>query len=257
MPTVCFFDSGIGGLNALSACMRRLPNADYIYVADNGNVPYGNLSPQELLSAADGCFETLAKFAPDAAVIACNTVTAQCAEYLRKKYPFPIIGIQPAVKPAAASGGKCVVLATAATAKSESLRRLIKEYGNGVTQTVVCPELASYIERNIFNLNEEGLDAVLPDLTAQSVVLGCTHYIFAKEYIKRKYACSVFDGIDGTVNRICSVLAAKPCGNALQKPALTFVGGDKIKNKKVFDEVLKPPEYRYGEIFPKKSPQIP
>ncbi len=141
--TVCFFDSGIGGLNLLCECALRLENVNFKYFADNYNVPYGNLSTREITEKADAVFSQIEKTKPAAAVIACNTVTARCAAYLRAKYPFPIVGVQPAVKPAAENGGNCVVLATQATASSESLQELIQNYGKGVTEVVPCPELAT------------------------------------------------------------------------------------------------------------------
>jgi len=236
---VCFFDSGIGGLNLLYEAAKRLPQAELYYFADNFNVPYGNLSREELVKSVDGIFTEIAKINPAAAVIACNTVTAQCAEYLRGKFPFPIVGIQPAVKEAAKIGGKCVVFATPATAKSDSLNKLIAAYGNDTTEVVACPKFAAFVERNIFDLNEEKLLNLLPDLRADSVVLGCTHYIFVKATVAKKYLCPVFTGCEGTVKRLLALLNAKEGREvAPQSRKIAFIGGDEEKNKRVFYEVL-------------------
>lgn len=236
---VCFFDSGIGGLTLLHECAKKLPNVRLYYFADNYNVPYGNLPLSGLKSKVDVIFSRISEINPTAAVIACNTVTAHCAEELRAKYSFPIIGIQPAVKEAVKAGGKCVVFATPATAASASLKKLVSAYGNGLTEVVACPEFAAFVEKNIFNLDGEKVMKLLPEVEADTVVLGCTHYIFVKSAVERKYNCPVFTGVEGTVNRILSILGASE--SVTLTPTfknVTFVGGDKDKNERVFYEVL-------------------
>lgn len=237
---ICFFDSGIGGLTLLHECSKALHGATFLYFADNYNVPYGNLPAEELSEKVDGIFSEIAKAGPDIAVIACNTVTAQCVERLRKKYPFPIVGIQPAVKEAVEKCGSCTVFATPATAGSESLRKLIENYGNGSVEVVACPDLAAEIERNIFNPDrEKDIVNLLPDIKTSSVVLGCTHYIYIKDMIREKYNCLVFTGVEGTVRRILRLLGAdtaknEDCGDN----NFIFIGGDGEKNEKVLKETL-------------------
>lgn len=232
---VCFFDSGIGGLNLLYECVRRLPRVKFTYFADNFNVPYGNLSREQILQKADGVFSEIDKRNPAAAVIACNTVTASCAEYLRSKYDFPIVGIQPAIKPAAAHGGKCLVLATPTTVCSDSVKSLIEHFGNGTTEAVACPDLASYIENNIFALNREKIFSLLPKNAADSVVLGCTHYGFIKKEIREFYGCPVYDGVEGTAKRLCEILGNISHLAAESEKNVKFIGGDAEKNSRVFD----------------------
>ncbi len=246
---VCFFDSGIGGLNLLCECAVKLPATNFIYFADNYNVPYGSFSQEKLLSTADAFFCKMREYYPSAAVIACNTVTAQCADYLRAKYNFPIIGIQPAVKPAAISAKNCVVLATPATVSSKSLNELIARCGNGVTGAVACPDLAGYIEKNVFCLDESELNGYLPEIDADAVVLGCTHYSFIKEIIRARYRCAVYDGVEGTAQRLVSILekngeinkrdlneAEKSTVNLSENNRkIRFIGGDEIKNRRVFE----------------------
>ena len=142
-PTVCFFDSGIGGLCLLYECVRKLPDVDFVYFADNENVPYGSLDKNTLIAKVDEIFLRIQNLNPSAVVVACNTVTANCIDYLRNKYKFDIIGIQPAVKPASKQGGKCLVLATPATSKSEALTELIKKFGNGNMEIFANENLAS------------------------------------------------------------------------------------------------------------------
>ncbi len=236
-PLVCFFDSGIGGLGLLYECVHSLPRVDFIYFADNFRVPYGNLSKAEILKYTVEIFDEINKLNPAAAVVACNTVTAHCIEYLRKKYPFKIIGVQPAVKPAAACG-KCIVLATEATAKSDSLNSLVKDYGKGVTEVFACRGLADYIEQNIFSLSESEIIKFLPDANTQGVVLGCTHYAFAGEVIGKYYNCPIFDGIKGTADNLTAKLGISDhCTARAHK--IMFRGGDSAKNKAVFNMLLK------------------
>ena len=256
-PKVCFFDSGIGGLNLLHEASLKLPHANLFYFADNFRVPYGSLSDEELIDAVDGIFSEIANVNPDAAVIACNTVTARCAAHLRSKYFFPIIGIQPAVKEAVRYGTNCVVFATPSTAESDSLKALIRSCGNGSTEVVACPEFAQLIEQNIFDLNEEKLLDLLPDVKPDAVILGCTHYIFVKKAIERKYGCPAFTGVEGTVKRLLQILGEDFSENSpLQIPEITFIGGDSEKNRRVFYDVLCALD-RSGEIFPTNSQKIP
>ncbi len=244
-PTVCFFDSGIGGLCLLYECVRRLPNVDFTYFSDNGNVPYGALSQERLIELTDSVFTEIAKINPVASVIACNTVTARCIDYLRKKYPFEIIGIQPAVKPAAEAGGRCLVLATPSTVGSKALYELIEKYGFGRIEAVACPDLALYIENNIDNIDESYIKSILPKINCDSVVLGCTHYIYIKEIVKKHYNCSVFDGIEGTADNLAKKIE-KTDHFSKRAQKIMFSGGEVVKNRKVFAKLVT----QYGLKWP-------
>lgn len=236
-PTVCFFDSGIGGLCLLYECVRRLPDVNFTYFSDNAHVPYGSLPQEKLIELTDSVFTEISKLNPRAAVIACNTVTARCIEYVRKKYPFDVIGIQPAVKPAAALGGKCLVLATPSTAESTSLSALIQKYGFGRTIVAACPDLAQYIENNIENINKEYIESLLPQVACDSVVLGCTHYVFVKDVIKARYKCPVFDGIDGTAEHFVKIFG-KSDHLAQRAQKISFRGEFGGKNRDIFRNIL-------------------
>jgi len=241
VPTVCFFDSGIGGLNLLKQSIQRFPQLKYLYFADNYNVPYGSFSHSELLRRVDGIFSSMVQYGPSAAVIACNTVTAHCAKFLRDKFAFPIIGIQPAVKPAVELFGGCHVFATPSTAESESLNELVLRCGGGKTEVVPCPDLASYIENNIFNIDDKILQELLPEIVPQALVLGCTHYIFVKSKIQKRYACPVLDGVNGTINHLAEVLGIFDhfSGNlCCLSGNVKFIGGDEGKNRAVLRYIL-------------------
>ena len=235
--TVCFFDSGIGGLWLLYECVKKLPDVDFIYFSDNDNVPYGSLPQGRLIELTDSVFNKMAKLNPTAAVVACNTVTSRCIDHLRTKFPFEILGIQPAVKPATAVGGRCLVLATPSTAESQSLHDLIDRYGRDLVKIVACPELAQYIENNVDNIDEEYIRSILPQVECESVVLGCTHYIYIKELVKAYYNCPVFDGIEGTANNLAAKLGRD---DHLRRRAqkITFDGSSVVKNRNIFRALI-------------------
>lgn len=241
---VVVFDSGIGGLNLLRACSSRVPDAEYIYLADNFNVPYGNKTDEEIFNLTMNAFDKINLSEVCAAVIACNTVTARCISRLRSAFPFPVVGIQPAVKQAASVGGCSLVLATNSTVNSAAFRKLCSSCLGGHALVYPCPTLAEYVEENIFSLPEKLPKGLIPEVAADSVVLGCTHYVFIKRQIEKAYNCPVFDGISGTADHFAKILGMTDhfgdfSGNfdhsAVDKPKITFIGGDFNKNKRVFE----------------------
>ncbi len=231
---VCFFDSGIGGLNLMYSCYKRRKDCNFAYFADNYNMPYGSLPKSEVLLKVDGIFQKISLLNPAVAVVACNTVTAECIDYLRKKYNFPIVGIQPAIKPAAKLSKKCLVLATEATVNSSAVKDLAAKYGNKNVVLAPCPNLAAYIENNIFNIKENEIRQLLPPADCDGVVLGCTHYTYVADAVSRFYGCGVFDGVEGTVNQICKILGIfDHHENCRQEVA--FYGGNCLKNAQIFE----------------------
>lgn len=230
---VCCFDSGIGGLVLFAKCVKLRSDCDFIYFADNYNVPYGSRDAEEVLRLADEKFALMARLNPAAAVVACNTVTAGCVGYLREKYHFPIIGIQPAVKPAALKSSDCVVLCTPSTAKSRSLENLVEKFGKSRTRILACDGLAAYIENNIFNMEKEEVEKLLPNAQCDGVVLGCTHYAYAADIISARYGCPVYDGADGTAARLCKILGI--CDHrGVSSQKIMFSGGNTRLNRDVF-----------------------
>lgn len=233
-PLVCLFDSGIGGVNLLIECVRRIPQADYMYFADNYNVPYGNLEEERIYELVFSVFEKIAAVHPDAAVVACNTVTANCVRSLRAKYSFPVLGVEPAVKQACEYGGNFLVLATEATCKSAAFSALISKYGARAT-IYPCRNLANIIEQNIFSPDLEKIAFSLPKGNFNSVVLGCTHYIFIEKYIKKLYNCKIFDGMAGTADHLQSVLGITDHFSS-QTAKISFFCGNFAKNRAVFEK---------------------
>ena len=216
------------------SCYMRRPDCNFAYFADNYNMPYGNKPKEVVVKAVDNFFEWMALLKPAVAVVACNTVTAECIEFLRQKYSFPIVGVQPAVKPAARASKKCLVLATPATANSPAVEELINKYGEGRVQLFPCENLAAYIENNIFNMDIKEIEKLLPEVCCDGVVLGCTHYAYAAQVISVHYGCAVYDGVEGTANQICKILG-KSDHHQFCPQEVAFYGGNCLKNAQIFD----------------------
>lgn len=222
IPTggIAFFDSGIGGLTVLAECYKYLPNETFYYYGDNERAPYGNLPKETILCYAGEAFERFSQLKVKAAVLACNTATAVCADFLRAKYPFPIVGAEPAVFPAAKTGGEVFVLSTSATTASERFVRLCStaqnRYRHSVIRPIACPSLAGDIENHLFDGTYD-FTKNLPAGNPASVVLGCTHYIYIKEKISSFYNAPTYDGNEGIRKRLLSVLGLPANTHGLKK----------------------------------------
>jgi len=186
------FDSGVGGISVLKHIHALLPNEDLLYVADSANAPYGNKTPEFIRERAFALSDFLIEQGAKALVVACNTATAAAISAMRERYDIPIIGMEPAVKPAAAATktGVIGVLATVGTLKSAQFAALLENYGQGMTVvTEGCPGLVECIERGELGTQEtrkllEGYIKPLLDFGADTIVLGCTHYPFVKPLIQ-------------------------------------------------------------------------
>src|SRR5690606_37063230 len=178
------FDSGVGGLSVLGEIRSLLPNESLLYVADCGHIPYGEKTPefirQRCLIIADFFHQQRAK----ALVLACNTATAAAAAQLRERYPdWPIVGMEPAVKPAAAAtrSGVVGVLATTGTLQSAKFAALLDRFAGDVrVVTQPCPGLVELIESgDLFSptiraLLQSYVDPLLAE-GCDTIILGCTH----------------------------------------------------------------------------------
>ena len=257
MACVGVFDSGIGGLNVLAACMQRLPGCRFYYYGDNVHAPYGARPKEEIVRFTRHAMRVFASMRVDAAVLACNTVTAVCVEEMRSEFSFPVVGMEPALRPAAASCRDVLVLATPHTIASERLRSLILRAPACRFTLAALPDLAGEIERCLTRGTPLTLSDHLPDVSPDGVVLGCTHYVFFRREIARFYGCPVFDGVQGTANRLAAVLSEVleeqkigtddhhcPTWNPnncltkkyikCQKNRVIFLGNSKNINKKTF-----------------------
>ncbi len=207
------FDSGLGGVSVLRNMSALLPKEDFIYFGDDKNAPYGTKSEEEILRLAIDDTSFLLQKNVKAIVIACNTATSAAANHLRETLSVPVIGMEPALKPASLSRKEGVigVMATPATLKQKKFRLLYEKYGDHA-MPIPCPGLMEFAEKGI--LSGEEIDVFLKKLLApyrkfplESVVLGCTHYVFLKAAISKALpGVILYDGNDGTARQLRRVL---------------------------------------------------
>ena len=203
------FDSGIGGLHVLAACRRLLPGCLFLYYGDNARAPYGSRTAEEISRFTREGLALLEGWGADAAVLACNTATAVCAEEMRRAFSFPVLGVEPAVRPAARICRDVLVLATPRTAESRRLAALTARFPQCRFRIAPLPSFAAAIERCLTRGEGLTLSDHLPALRPDGVVLGCTHYAFFRRDIAAFYRCPVFDGAQGTARRLVTVLAER------------------------------------------------
>lgn len=180
------FDSGVGGLTVLRHIRAALPAEDLLYVADSAHAPYGVKSPQFIEARALAIAEFLVARDAKALVVACNTATAAAISRLRERFDLPIVGMEPAVKPAAEAtrAGVIGVLATSGTLESGKFAELVGRFGSQARVIVQpCPGLVERIEAGDLAGPQtrrllEGFVAPLLEAGADTLVLGCTHYPF-------------------------------------------------------------------------------
>jgi glutamate racemase len=185
-------DSGVGGISVLKHIHALLPHENLMYVADSKYAPYGNKTPAEIIARCMTIADFLIAQHVKTLVVACNTATAAAIGVMREIYSMPIIGMEPAVKPAAAAtkNGVIGVLATVGTLKSAQFAALLESYGRNVkVVTQGCVGLVECIERG--ELESPNTKALIRQYTApllaegaDTIVLGCTHYPFVKYVIQ-------------------------------------------------------------------------
>ena len=187
-------DSGLGGLSVLRALRQTLPAEDFIYCADCGNAPWGDRSQKFIIERVRAMMNfMLQEKNVKAIVLACNTATAVAAETVRKEFRIPVIGTEPAVKPAAkeTKTGHVAVIATTRTITSDRYESLVERFANGVKVTsLATPGLMDCVERGEFEtpktlqLLHHYLDPLFKE-KVDTLVLGCTHYPFLENAIRK------------------------------------------------------------------------
>ena len=208
-----FFDSGVGGVSVLHTARELLPNENFLYYGDNGNAPYGPRPLEEIRRLSERAIGVLLDRGVKAIVIACNTATSAYAEILRAQQDMPIVGMEPAIKPAqlARHGGEILALATRATLSLPKFERLMGIYGDAVIP-VVGEGLVELVEAGLADSPEadEALARILAPYRSRridSIVLGCTHYPFLAPAIRRLFPdAEIYDGRLGTAMRLKSLL---------------------------------------------------
>ena len=207
-----FLDSGMGGLSVMHRAFQKLPSASYIYYADESHVPYGEKTIEQIRQYCDEAVGFMVDKGAKSIVIACNTATSAAITYLRDKYRIPIVGMEPAVKKAVDYDNqrRILALATPVTVRGEKMKRLVdKVGGQDIVDLLATPELVRFAENGDFGSEEvmnylEGIFEDIDFARYSSVVLGCTHFNYFKESMRKIIPESVIfvDGIEGTVNHL-------------------------------------------------------
>ena len=209
------FDSGIGGLSVLKEIKRLLPGESFVFLADQANIPYGAKTQRQLNELSERITRFLLTHDIKLLVVACNTATCYAIDHLRSIFTIPIVGVVPAIKPAAnlTKEGKIAIMATPATAKSAYLKKLIKEFAPALNVfRIGCEGLEESVEylklKEIYRLLDLYLNKV-KKTGSDVIVLGCTHYPFLKQEIKKRINGSnirVIDSGRAIATRVKSIL---------------------------------------------------
>ncbi len=191
--SIGIFDSGVGGLSVWREVAKLLPNEHLIYLADQAHIPYGPRPLHEVRGFAEGIVRFFAQSGVKLVVVACNTASAAALSHLRETFDIPIVGMEPAVKPATlhTRTGRVGVIATPATFQGEPYARLLARYARGVDVLAQpCPGLVEQVERGDLDgpatmaLLHRYLDPLV-GAGVDQLVLGCTHYPFLREAIEQ------------------------------------------------------------------------
>lgn len=246
---IAFFDSGVGGLTVLSTAMKEIQNAEFIYFDDSKNVPYGTKSKERVKELVMDAVDLIASLDVDALVIACNTATSIAVNSIREKYTFPVIGMEPAVKPAVEKCGQKQVLVTATplTLIEEKFQNLVSRIDQGnVVNLLALPELVVFAENFMFDD-----ETVLPYLKEKlspfnldnfgTIVLGCTHFPFFREHFRKVIPehVRIIDGNEGTVRHLKNILRDKITERSVRTEVTFYSGGvqqtDDLRYQKYLD----------------------
>ena len=203
-----FMDSGLGGLSVLREAVRIMPAEDFIYYGDSLHAPYGTKEEEVIRELTFNVVKILLKQGIKGLAVACNTATSAAVRRLRIDYPnLPIVGIEPAIKPAVVNhkNGRILVMATPMTIRQKKYQTLLERYREQAEIiSVPCGGLMEFVERG--RIEEDELNAyfeehLLPYLSedTETIVLGCTHYPFLKPYLRKFLEPRVIDLIDGSL----------------------------------------------------------
>jgi len=211
-------DSGVGGIAVLRQVRKVLPHEDYLFIADFQYAPYGPRPRQEIEQIVRKRADELLSCGAKAILIACNTATSAAVETLRSGLDVPVIGMEPAVKPATEYTGAdnpIFVMATEATLKLSKFTSLVERYDDNEIIPLPCPGLSVMVEQQgpsseaVLQYLRELFKPYRDQLDGAAVVMGCTHYCFLEQDIMRLGNVSIFDGRNGTALQLERVLKEK------------------------------------------------
>ncbi len=207
---VGIMDSGLGGISVLGEMLRVLPNENFVYYGDTSHIPYGDKPPEKVFAYTHQAVDQLIEQGCKAVVIACNTATSVAAARLRQELTLPVIGMEPALKPAAMmpGQGRILVMATHVTLTQPKFQSLMQRYGQDAIP-LPCPGLMECVEAG--QMSGPRVDRLLDTLLApyqdtpiKAVVLGCTHYPFLRGAIAAHLppGTPLIDGSLGTARQL-------------------------------------------------------
>jgi len=233
-----FLDSGLGGLTVLSRALKELPGEEFLYYADTRHAPYGSKPAAEVQRLVQTGVDFLIAEGAQVIVLACNTATSIAAAYLRERYELPILGMEPAVKPALKqcepASARVLVVATPLTCQEKKMQDLLAAVDSeNRVDLLPLPKLVQLAEG--FDFSDA---SVLPylrsafsglDLEAYgSVVLGCTHFPFFARQIQRFFPkAALLDGAQGTVRHLSKTISKSE--RSFERPLVTYyLSGTKV-----------------------------
>ena len=210
------FDSGIGGLSVLHEAYHQITGQEYIFFADTEHVPYGLKTPEQIVGYAIDITEFLINKGAEALIVACNTATSVAIKELRSRFDIPILGMEPAVKPAVegTEDKRIMVIATPVTIREDKLKDLLHRVdGEHRVDLMAMPKLVEFAEREEFE--SEAVDKYLKDQFSGidsddycALVLGCTHFNYFKPSYKKIFGKDtlLIDGNHGTIHHLADTL---------------------------------------------------
>ncbi len=237
------FDSGVGGISVLRKIISLMPNENYIYYGDSANAPYGDRSDEDVYELTERVFETLLSKGAKGIVVACNTATSVAVRRLRSRYPeLPIVGIEPAIKPAVENheGGRVIVMATPVTLRRPKFEHLMESFRSRAEIIAMpCPRIVEFVEGDDGD-SPEMMSYLMKkferfsDHPADAVVLGCTHYPFIADQIQAAAGpqAVLYDGSEGVARELRRRLAEKEllaeADHSLNIEILNSEGSEKV-----------------------------
>ena len=242
------FDSGVGGLSILREIQALLPQESFVFVADQKHFPYGQKTQPQLEDLTTKIVRFLISEGVKLIVVACNTATINTIEHLRENFPLPIVGVVPVVKKLAevTSTKKVGILATPLTSRSPYLQELISTHtggiqvfnrdGGGLEELIEkgdldSSEVTKTLQAVLIPMKKAGIDAL---------ALGCTHYPFLKEQIKKVVGPDVLvlDSGGAVARQVKRILENNNALSGSRGSDLYFTSGDKEKFQAVAEKLL-------------------
>lgn len=246
------FDSGLGGISVARQMREALSHEKIIYFGDSANAPYGIKTPEEVKKLSFAIVEHFMQLNVKAVVIACNTATSAAVNDLRAHYDIPIVGMEPALKLACDLGKgepqRVIVAATPLTLRERKFADLLQRFSqNNTIFSQPCPDLVRIVERGelcnrdiVFAALHKYFDTY--DLESiDSVVLGCTHFVFYRDYFREflPESTKIVDGNEGTINHLRKILDERnELADVLDQGSITLTNSDTSERMRKLAESL-------------------